>query len=428
MSRYSKSLWTRRRVLGASAMALAAPVIAPRRSWAATNEIRIGWVSPTTGPIASFGAADDYLFSIVEPLLAGGVEIDGKTYNVRFIRKDTQSNPNRAAEVTSELILDDEVHLMLSSSTADTVLPATDQCELNEVPSISTDTPWDAFYFARGGDRTGGFDWTYHFFWGTPEIVNSYASMWKQIDTNKRVGVLLSNDSDGVSQSDPETGMAAKVRAAGFEVVDGGLFEPLSDDYSAQIAKMKDAGVDIITGVFLPPDLTTFWVQSAQQGFKPKAVTVAKAMLFPATAESMGDLAVGLSTEVWWSPSHPFISPFTGLSSAEFANGYMAASGRQWVQPMGYKLALLDVAMDVLKRSVDPTDPGAMMQAIRATDMTTLVGPVSWSKPGPVPNASATPVVGGQWVKGSDWPFDLKVVENQYAPDIAVEKPFEALN
>ena len=427
MSRYSNSLWSRRRVLGTGAAALAAPVIAPRRAWAQGNEIRVGWVSPTTGPIAAFGAADDFVLGQLEAKLAKGVEINGTVRPIRLIRRDSQSNPNRAAEVASQLILDEEVHLMLCSSTADTVLPVTDQCELNEVPSVSTDTPWDAFFFARGGDPAKGFDWTYHFFWGAGQVVDCYASLWNQLDTNKRVGLLLSNDSDGVAMSHPEIGMAAMVRKAGFEVVDGGLFQPLSDDYSAQIARMRDAGVDIMTGVFLPPDWTTFWVQSAQQGFKPKAASIAKALLFPTAVEALGPLGEGLSTEVWWSPDHPYPSSLTGESSADLAAAYTRATGRQWIQPMGYKHALVETALDILGRCADPTDSGAMMEAIRGTDLTTLVGRVNWQN-GPVPNACPTPVVGGQWTKGEAAPFDLKIAENAQAPEIAVQRPFRALN
>lgn len=312
VSRYSKSLWTRRRLLGTGAAALAAPVIAPRRAWAAGNEIRIGFVSPTTGPISGFGAGDDYVFQTLQPVFDQGVDIDGKHYDIKIIRKDSQSNPNRATEVASELILDDEVHLMLSSSTADTVLPVTDQCEVNEVPSLSADTPWDAFFFGRGGNPAKGFDWTYHFFWGGAQVVNSYASLWGQIDTNMKVGLMMSNDSDGVAMSNPDIGFAAQLKNNGLEVIDLGLHEPLSDDYSAQIGKLKDAGVDIITGIFLPPDWTTFWVQAARLGFRPKAATIAKALLFPSSIEALGDAGLGHSTEIWWSPAHPYPSAIDG--------------------------------------------------------------------------------------------------------------------
>lgn len=426
MSRYSKSLWTRRRVLGASAAALAAPAIMPRRAWAQGTEIRIGWVSPTTGPIAGFGSADDYVLGQLEPVLAEGLDIDGTHYDLRLIPKDNQSNPNRSAEVASQLILDDEVHLMLSSSSADTVLPVTDQCELNEVPSVSGDTPWDAFFFGRGGDPATGFDWTYHFFWGGQQVVNSYVSLWDQLDSNRKVGLMMSNDSDGVAMSHPEVGFAAQLRGHGVEVVDLGLFEPLSDDFSAQIGQLKDAGVDVITGIFLPPDWTTFWVQSLQLGFQPKAATIAKALLFPSSVEAIGPSAQGLSTEIWWSPGHPFTSTINGLSSAEFAGKFTEETGRQWVQPMGFKHALIEVALDVLRRSGDPTDPGALIESIKTTDINTIVGPINFQT-GPVPNVSPTPVVGGQWEKGSQFPFDLVINENQYAPEVPVQRPFEVL-
>jgi branched-chain amino acid transport system substrate-binding protein len=427
MTRYSRSLWTRRRMLGASAAAFAAPAILPRRAWAQGNEIRLGWISPTTGPVAAFGSADDYILAAIETAIGPGIEINGTTHPVRIIRKDTQSNPNRAAEVASDLILRDEVHLMLSSSTADTVLPATDQCELNEVPSLSTDTPWDAFFFGRGGNPAVGFDWTYHFFWGGQQIIDCYASLWDQLDTNRRVGVLMSNDSDGVALSHPENGFAAMIARAGFEVVNGGLFPPLADDYTAQIARMRDAGVDIISGVFLPPDWTTFWTQSAQQGFRPKAATIAKALLFHNAIEALGPLGHGLSTEVWWAPQHPFLSSVTGQTSRQISDGYVAQAGRPWVQPMGYKHALAEVAVDVLRRCADPFDPGAMVEAIQATRMQSLVGNIAFSG-APVPNVCSTPVVGGQWVRRADGGVDLSIAENLQAPEIPVDAPFFALN
>ena len=68
--------------------------------------------------------------------------------------------------------------------------------------------------------------------------------------------MLWSNDSDGVPLSNAEHGLPPLFKAKGYEVVDAGFHQPLSDDFSAQIAVLKAAGVDIVTGVFLPPDFT----------------------------------------------------------------------------------------------------------------------------------------------------------------------------
>ena len=100
-------------------------------------------------------------------------------------------------------------------------------------------------------------------------------------------------------------------------------------------------------------------MQAAQQGlFKQlKAATYAKALLFPAAIEALGERGTGLTTEVWWSPSHPFKSNLTGKTSAEYASAYTSETGKQWTQPLGFKHANIEVAIDVLKRCEDPENP-----------------------------------------------------------------------
>ena len=79
---------------------------------------------------------------------------------------------------------------------------------------------------------------------------------------------------------------------AGYTLVDPGRYQPLSDDFSAQISAFKDAGCEIVTGNMIPPDFANFWSQSAQQGFNPKIVTIGKALLFPSVIESLGERVV----------------------------------------------------------------------------------------------------------------------------------------
>ena len=153
---------------------------------------------------------------------------------------------------------------------------------------------------------------------------------------------------------------------------------------------------------------------------------MAKALLFPTAIEALGENGNGVSSEVWWSPNHPYKSGLTGESSADLAVGFEKASGQQWIQPTGYKHALLEVALDVLKRSGNPKDKAAVLKAITETDYRSIVGPVSW-KAGPVKNACQTPLVGGQWVARGDGKFDVIVCENKSAPEIPVQAPFKAL-
>jgi branched-chain amino acid transport system substrate-binding protein len=410
---------TRRGFVATAAAGLTAGLAGrgPGRARAMEGAIKLGYVSPRTGPLAGFGEADDFVIAGLETLFATGIEVGGKRHAIRLTVKDSQSNPNRAAEVAADLILKEKVDLMLVASTPETTNPVADQCELNELPCISTVAPWQPWFFGRGGDPKQGFKWTYHFFWGLEDIIDVFTDMWQALPTNKKVGALWPNDGDGRAWGDPERGFAPVLRKLGFEMTDPGFFKPLLDDFTAQITAFKNARCDIVTGVVIPPDFATFWTQARQQGFRPKAVTVGKALLFPRSVEALGPIGDGLTTEVWWSPSHPFKSSLTGASSRDLAAAYTAATKKQWTQPMGFVHALFEVALDALSRAGKVGDRDALREAIRATNKPTIVGTVAWGR-GPVTNVAKTPLVGGQWGKGKQFPYDLTIVDNKRAPGI----------
>lgn len=408
---------SRRKLLATGTAALAAPaILGITRAYAADPVVKVGHVSPRTGPLAGFAEADDYVLDAITQIFSSGISNNGKTWNVEIISKDSQSNPNRAAEVAADLILSDEVDIIVAASTPDTTNPVADQAEVNEVPCITTDCPWQPYFFGRNGVPGEGFENTYHFFWGLEDVIGAFLDMWGKSGVAKNVGGLFPNDADGNAWGDPEVGLPKPLAAAGYNLVDPGRYQPLSDDFSNQIAAFKDAGCEIVTGNMIPPDFGTFWSQAAQQGFNPKVVTIGKALLFPSVIESLGDRGDGLSSEVWWSPNHPFNSSLTGASAKELADGYVAASGRPWTQPIGFKHALFEVVADVIKRSSDLEDPGAIVSAIASTNLDTIVGPVNWAN-GPINNVTKTPLVGGQWQKEGDG-FDLKIVANSAATNI----------
>ena len=425
-----KSGLSRRQTIKGLAAAGAGIIAAPaylRSSYAGPAAIKLGFISPETGPLASFGSADAFIIDGIKKKIGDGLDIGGTKYPIEILVRDSQSNPSRAAEVAAELITKDKVNLMLASSTGDTVNPVADQCEVNAVPCVTTDDPWDAYFFGRGGDPAKGFEWTYHFFWGVSQIGATFVGLWDSIPTNKKIGALWSNDPDGVAISNAEHGFPPIFKKAGYEIVDAGLFTPLSNDFTAQISKLKAEKCEIVTGVFLPPDFATFWAQCGQQGYHPKAVTVAKALLFPASIEALGDRGAGLSSEVWWSPDHPFKSGLTGQTPRELCAEFTKATGKQWVQPIGFKHALMEVALDILKRTKTPDDPKSILEAIVGTDYQSIVGPVSW-KNGPVKNCATTPLVGGQWVKGKDFKYDIQIANNAAYPGIKTVKAFEPIS
>ena len=407
--------------LVAGAGSLSLPVFAQ-----SGRAIKIGYVSPQTGPLAAFGEADNFVLAGVRAATKAGVLVAGKTHPLEIIVKDSQSNPNRAAEVAADLILKDKVDLMLVASTPETTNPVSDQCELNGVPCVSTVAPWQPWFFVRGGKPDQGFEWTYHFFWGLEDIIAVFTNMWGSIPTNKMVGGLFPNDGDGNAWGDPKLGFPPVLAKQGYKLTDPGRYQNLTADFSAQIAAFKKANCEIITGVVIPPDFKTFWTQAKQQGFQPKAASIGKALLFPAAVEALGDTAAGLTTEVWWSPSHPFKSSLNGMSAKQVADAYESNAKKQWTQPLGFIHALFEVGIDALKRAKSVDKPEHIRDAIVATNLNTVVGPISW-KAGPVKNVAKTPLVGGQWVKGKKYKYDLVIVNNQTAPNIPAQAKIKAL-
>jgi branched-chain amino acid transport system substrate-binding protein len=407
---------SRRTLVKTGLGALAAPALVNIPAHAQSNIIKIGHVSPRTGPLAGFGEADGFILEQVRTLLAKGLEAGGKTYKVDIVTKDSQSSASRASEVASDLILGEKVHLLIGSGTPDTTNPIADQAEVNEVPCITTNCPWQPYFFGRKGDPKKGFTWTYHFFWGLEDVIGAFLALWDGVPTNKVVGGLFPNDADGNAWGDAKLGLPPALAQAGYKLIDPGRYQPMNNDFTSQISAFKAAGAEIVTGVMIPPDFATFWSQAAQQGFKPKMVTIGKALLFPSAVDALGARGDGLSSEIWWTPNHPFKSGLTGESSKDLADAYSKASGKPWTQPIGFQHALFEVAIDVLKRAKNPTDPKSVLDAIVATNYNSIVGPVKWSGQ-PVKNVTKTPLVAGQWKRNNN-KLELIITENKTAPNI----------
>src|SRR5215831_17243540 len=399
-----------------SALAGAAALGFPSLVRAQGRTIKIGFVSPQTGPLAPFGEADKFTIEQMNKLFANGIDVGGKKASVQILQKDSQSSPNRAGEVANDLILKDKVDLMLVSSTPETANPVCDACELNELPCISSVVPWQPWFFGRKGDPAKGFEWTYHMFWGLEDVIGNFLAGWKSVPTNKKVGGLFPNDGDGNAWGDKERGFPKPLADAGFTLIDPGRFQNMNNDFSAQIATFKKEGVEIVTGVVIPPDAKTFLTQAKQQGFHPKVVTLGKALLFPAAIEALG--GDGLSTEVWWTPEHPFSSSLTKQSARQLADSYESTTKKQWTQCIGFVHALFEVAVDALRRTKDLGSAASIRDAIAATNVKTVVGEVKWGGAGPFKNVCRTPLVLGQWNKGTKHKFELAIVNNQAAPSI----------
>jgi len=255
----SNRSWRRRDVINLlGATAITGPVIlrGTLASAATSKVIKIGHVSSHTGVFGPFTEADPFTLDQIQTALGKGIVNGGVSYEVQIITRDDQSKTTRASEVAADLILRDKVDLLVSSGAPETTNAVADQAEANEVPCITGMTPWQPYFFGRHGIPDKGFTWTYHFAFGLEDIIATYLALWKSVETNKVVGALFPNDLDGNAWADAKFGFPPALQEASYKLIDTGRFQPLTDDYGSQISAFKNAGVEIVTGVVTPPDLS----------------------------------------------------------------------------------------------------------------------------------------------------------------------------
>lgn len=389
-----------------------------------SDTFTIGFVTTDTGSLAEFGAANKFVIKqMTSYFKTHKIKAGDTSYTVKIVSADSQSDTSRAGEVASDLINKDGADLLFAAGTPTIDNPVSEQCEANSVPCLTSVSPWQPFAI-RSGDKPAALKYSHHFFWGLEDVAKIFSSIWKTIPNNGQAAGLFPNDPDGSAWA---ANFPTLTKASGVTINNPGLYTDGTKDFSAQIAKFK--GDDIIVGLPIPPDFTTFWKQAAQQGFKPKVATIGKAVLFPSSIESVGDIGNNISTEVWWHPTSKFTSSLNGQTSQELADDFEADTGKQWTQPLGFAEALFEVAVAGLEKA-GSTDPEALNKAFDGLSVDTIVGKVSWGSDASVPSYVAkTPVAGGQWRKasGGKHPYELVVVENSLNPSTPVSGKPEAL-
>jgi branched-chain amino acid transport system substrate-binding protein len=398
-----------------------------------SGSIKIGFVSPITGPAAGFGEPDSYAIGLARNAFKDGVTVGGTKYSVEIVSRDGQSTPSVGAQVAQDLIQNQKVDLMLATSTPETVNPVSDACEAAGVPCISTVVPWEAWYLGRGAQigKPSPFKSTFHFCFGVEQFFNAYTHLWPQVPTNKKVGVMWPNDADGNAI---RGALGPLLQRAGYTIVDPGAYEDGSNDYTAQIQRFIREDCQIFNTFPIPPDFATFWQQAKQQGYTShvKIGQIAKTGLFPSQVSSLGSIGNGLASGVYWAPTWPYKSALTGIASKDLASGYESSSGRQWNQQLGPSLALFDVAQAVLKASGNPKDKTKVIGAMSTLAVDTPIGHLDWSKPASlagvtIPNVVAAPIIGGQWKQNvSKWPIDFVICENSSDSNVPIASTLQA--
>ncbi|MCM3885077.1 ABC transporter substrate-binding protein [Frankia sp. R82] len=379
-------------------------------SGSTARQVRIGYVLPRTGTLDAYSAVDAFVVQRMRKVLAGGIKVGGRTYPVEIIVRDSQSDQDRAGTAATDLIYKDDVDLVLVGGTSDTAIPVADQCEINQVPCISSVAPWQSWWNGRGGNVDMPFHWTYHFYMGLEDIVSAYVAMWRQLGLTK-VGLVYTDDADGTAFANPDFGIPT-VQNYGFHLTSPrGGFASGTTGFETYASSFASAGVEAVVGIMPTGDFNAFQRSIRNGSFTPKAMTFSKALDFQEDVRTFGSNGDGLTTEIGWSPSHPYRSSLDNRAAKDLATDFISSTGRVWTPVLGFVNALFEVAVKALG-SAESLEREAIAAAIREVDAQTIVGPVAFgSQPNVPKNVARVAAVGGQWTQ-ADNDLKLELVNN----------------
>ncbi|WP_127805767.1 ABC transporter substrate-binding protein [Hydrogenophaga sp. NH-16] len=402
--------WLQQACAGAAALASGTALAADE------DTVRVAWISPQTGALAAFGVTDRYAVDLLSPRLNAGIPgPNGKLRKVQVELHDAASSSARAqALALARELIASGVHLVLATATPEICNPVSDVCEAAGVPCVTAIAPWQAWFYGRKGDPVKGFDWTFHFFCGLEDFSDVYSSLLAKADVGQQIGGIFGDDIDGDAFVKAFPG-PMKTRGLELWVPDR---VPLGNpNWAALAQKLKAANIQAVTGVLPPPAAMAFFSAAQQVGYKPRMASIAKAFPFPDTVAAVHREGLALTNEVWWSPAWPFTSKLTGQKASEVTRTYEVATGKPWLQTLGFSHALMEVVAETF-RTASNLGRAAVRDAVARMQVNTVVGPLNWRNSHPNRNVCITPAVGGQWQRGPNGRWVLHVVDNTRSPFI----------
>lgn len=389
-----------------------------------SDTIRIGYVNPTTGALAGNGEGCQWVVDYFDSYVKEHpITVDGKEKTFEIIVYDSASDQNTCSEMAQKLIEEDNIDLMIAIQTPNTVIPVAQVAERYGVPCIATQSPVDPL--AQSLEK---FDWTFNAFYTLDEVYESQRALWTQAGhapgSGAKVGLLFANDADGTAWHDI---FVRRLAEDGYTVVDPGQYASHTTDFSSVASTFKNEDIDVIAGTNIPPDFMNAYTAIITAGVEVDCVTMGKCCLLASDVEALGPLADGIMTQVWWTPTNPFVSELTGVSCSKLDELYSKDNGgRTMPQPAAYAYAALELAVQTFK-SAGTTEKTAVRDAIAGLDVNTIVGHIKYSEKMLGLVYSDTVLCGGQWQR-EDGKLVLKVIDNSLYKDIPLTGTYQPIN
>jgi branched-chain amino acid transport system substrate-binding protein len=239
-----------------------------------------------------------------------------------------------------------------------------------------------------------GNQWLFSVFTKTPfmspmvfEMIQEQPKPWP-----KKVAVFEINQLDA---SEAMASWTETAKKGGFEIAFHQKYPVGTKDFSAMITGAKAAGAEILLAYPIPPEGPAIIKQMKELDFSPKVVHFARAPEGASFGPSLGPLADYVTLPIAWSDKYQF--PENDYMIAKFKE--KTGKGPDLVAGNAYCSGQILVAAIEKAGTLDKT---AIRDAVKATDMMTVSGPIKFSDVG---HSDPKVLVIAQWFGG-----DRKIV------------------
>jgi branched-chain amino acid transport system substrate-binding protein len=191
-----------------------------------------------------------------------------------------------------------------------------------------------------------------------------------------------------------------------YQIVASGEYAPGAKDFSDLILKAKSAGAEALLTLPSPPDGMTIIKQMKELDFNPKASVFIRASDPPVWSKNLGKDG----DYVLLSPGWHFAARYPKV--AELNEAHQKLLKRPADPLVGPSYACIQILAEAVSRA-GALDRDKVRDAIAATNMTTVVGPVRFRPDG----TGEVTVFFQQWLKGKQeliWPKEFATATFAY--------------
>jgi branched-chain amino acid transport system substrate-binding protein len=358
------------------------------------QSIKIGAVVPLTGRYAAGGAQNKAGYEIAVEHIngAGGVSVGAKKMRLELSLLDDESDPTKTVARLETLAAQDVV-AYLGGFGSDLHAAAASIADKNKIPYLGV-------AFAFHGIHKQGYRYLFSPFPKSPDLTReTFVFLNGAIPAAqrpKKIALFLERTDWGKEMGSLwESG----AKQHGYQVVASSEYAPGAKDFSDVILKAKAAGAEAVFGLPSPPDGMTIFKQMKELDFNAKLYVFVRAPDPPVWSKNLGSAG----DYVVFSPGWHYAARYPKV--AEVNEAHKKLFNRPADPIVGPSYACVQILADAITRA-KTLDRSKIRDAIAATKMTTVIGPVRFRADG----TGEVKVFFQQWLNGKQelvWPKDF---------------------